>query len=433
MIWARRLVCLFLILYMFTLILDGIEQVPYFYISLILFFILIFSALRSRNSSIWKATLINLAAIVLAIGLAEAYVAGWQGFGLSPKMVLNNILLGPGGSTTKLPYYPFPIDDVRGYAMPKNTRIRSFLTLGREKVYDVIYTSNQYSLRISPHDINQSATLPKDYKNLAFFGCSFTFGVGVNDNETWPYLVEKISGGKYRSYNFALGGYGPHQMLRMLQTGFIDTVNLDKAPAAVIYLALTDHVVRSAGKYNYFTWDINGPKYVLNSSNELEYAGKFNDNPVSKIKFLIFRKLAKSHLLSNSSWIKQLLGWNINRRDEERFISIILQAKKIVTERYGGRFYVILWGYNIWSDETETYKYMVSTLKKHRINVIETKDIFSNHDNIKDRSIYLIKYDEHPNKLANEIMAKYIINYIDNDLGRNHLPAPEALPHTEEK
>jgi hypothetical protein len=143
--------------------------------------------------------------------------------------------------------------------------------------------------------------------------------------------------------------------------------------------------------------------------------------------------MAKSHLIINSYWLKDILDWNINRRDEERFIYIILQSKKIFTERYGGRFYVLLWGYNIWSDETETYKYMLLTLKKYGINVIESKDIFASCDGLKDRDIYLIKHDEHPNKLANEIIANYIINYLDNDLGRDHLPAPEALPHTEDK
>jgi hypothetical protein len=432
MIWARRLIYLFLILFVFVVFLDGIEHVPYFYLSLILFLILIVSAIRSRGSSIWKASLINLAAIVLAIGLAEGYVAGWQGFGFSPKMELNNVLFGPGGSTKRFPYYPFPIDNVRGYSMPKGARIKSIATFSREKVYDVDYTSNQYGLRISPHDINKFADLPKDYQNIACFGCSCTFGIGVNDNEAWPYLIEEQSKGKFRTYNFALGGYGPHQMLRMLQTGFLDTVNMKKKPVAAIYLAITDHIARSACKYNYFIWDINGPRYELNSSDKLEYAGKFNDGLISKIKFWIFRKLAKSYLISNSNWIKNLLGWNISQKDEDRYIHIIMQSKETFTKRYGGRFYVILWGYNIWYENTEMYKYILSTLKKDGIYVIESKDIFAN-DNLKDKDIYLIKHDGHPNKLANEKIAKYMINYIDNDLGRDHLPALEGPPHTEEK
>jgi hypothetical protein len=430
MIWARRLAFLLLILFMTVCILDGIEHVPYFYLSLAFFLILIFIAIRSRSSPIWKVTLVNLAAIVLAIGLAETYVAGWQGFGFSPKMEVNNILLGSGGSSTKLPYYPFPCDDIRGYAMPKGTRIESIATFGHEKVYDVNYTSNRYGLRISPHDVNKFADLPKDYQNIVIFGCSCTFGVGVNDNEAWPYLIEEQSRGKYRTYDFALGGYGPQQMLRMLQTGFIDTVNMKKKPVAAIYLAITDHIARSACKYNYFIWDINGPRYELNSPNKLEYAGKFNDSLTSKIKFWFFRKLAKSYLISNSNWIKNLLGWNINRGDEERYIQIVLQSKEIFTKRYGGKFYVILWGSYIWHENTGMYKYILSTLKKDGINVIESKDIFAN-DNLKDKDIYLVKHDWHPNKLATEKIAKYMIDYMDNDLGRDHQPALEAPPHSE--
>lgn len=415
---TRKLI-IFLVLCFFAGILAFIEDAPYFYLSLTLFFVLIFSAIRSRKSSIWKSILINLAAIVLAIGLVEANLAGKQEFGFSPKIVQNNFLLRPGGSTTELERWT--IDDIRGYALDKNARIRSIETFGREKIYDVMSNTNQYGLRISPHDLHKSATLRKDCKNLVFFGCSCTFGEGVQDNEAWPYLVEEKSKGRYRSYNFAMEGYGPHQMLRMLQTGFIDTVNFDKKPVAAIYLALPQHVIRSSCKYPYFTWDVNGPRYKLNLSDELEYAGKFNNDAISKIKFLIFGQLAKSHLISNSFWIKQLLGWNVNIRDEETFIKIILQAQNIFAQRYGGRFYVIVWANNIWSDESAEYNYIVSELNKYHLNLIETKDIFDSDESHNDKDIYLIKYDEHPNKSAHARIAEYVLNYIDRDLGRYHM------------
>jgi hypothetical protein len=230
--------------------------------------------------------------------------------------------------------------------------------------------------------------------------------------------VEEKSGGKYRSYNFAMEGYGPHQMLRMLETGFIDTVHFDKKPEVAIYLALPQHVIRSACKYPYFTWDVEGPRYALNLSDELEYTGKFNDGMISKIKFLIFEQLAKSHLISNSFWTKQLLGWNVTRRDEETFIKIVVQAQKLFTQRYGGRFYVLLWANNIWVDESDEYKYIVSELKKYQINLIETKDIFAKYKSHKDKDSYLTKYDGHPNKLAHERVAEYILKYLDSDLSK---------------
>jgi hypothetical protein len=446
MIWVRKLVFSFLILCLLAGILAFIERVPYLYISLTICFILLFSAIRSRNSSTWKATLINLAAIFLALGLAEVYLAGWQGLGFAAKLERQDHLLEEGGSTPDIDNW-INNDEVRGYAPAKNARVSSIATLGHEKIYDVIYTTDQYGLRVSPHDLDKSPASANNSENMVFFGCSCTFGEGVQDNETWPYLVEEKSGGKYKSYNFAMEGYGPHQMLRMLETGFIDTVHFDKKPKVAIYLALPQHIIRSACRYPSFIWGVEGPRYALNLSGELEYTGKFNDGTIPKIKFLIFKQLAKSHLIANSFWIKQLLGWNVTQRDEGTFIKIVARAQKLFTQRYGGRFYVLLWANDIWADESDEYKYIVSELKKYHIDLIETKDIFDQYDSPQDKvplSIihalsdksavisrdqleaalavwkdnYLIKYDRHPNKLAHERIAEYILKYLDSDLSK---------------
>jgi hypothetical protein len=307
---------------------------------------------------------------------------------------------------------------VRGYAIEKNSRIRSSETFGNETIYDVIYTTNQYGLRVSPHDLKDSSViLPKDFKNVVFFGCSCTFGEGVQDNETWPYLFEEKSGGKYRSYNLAMEGYGPHQMLRILETGSLDQILVDKQPSIAIYLALPQHVIRSSCKYPYFTWDVNGPRYELNSLNEVEYGGKFNETLLLKIKFMIFQQLAKSHLISESFWIKQLLGWNVIQEDKEIFIKIILKSKEMFCQRYNGKFYVVLWANNIWFEDSDEYKYIVSELKKYPVNLIEIKDIFGKYDTSKDKNIYLIKFDAHPNKLAYQRIAEYMVNYINCSVG----------------
>ena len=52
---------------------------------------------------------------------------------------------------------------------------------------------------------------------INFFGGSQTFGEGLNDDETIPALVQKKTR-VHRVYNYAYRGYGPHQMLRMIET-----------------------------------------------------------------------------------------------------------------------------------------------------------------------------------------------------------------------
>ena len=83
-----------------------------------------------------------------------------------------------------------------------------------------------------------------------FFGDSFTYGEGVNDDETLPYLFEKLSGGRYRAYNLAFHGYGPQQMLRVIETGLLEKMVSDQRPLIVVYEALVQHIERAAGKLN---------------------------------------------------------------------------------------------------------------------------------------------------------------------------------------
>jgi len=42
--------------------------------------------------------------------------------------------------------------------------------------------------------------------NIAVFGCSFTYGWGVEEEESWPYLLGKLFGDKVQLWNFGIPG-----------------------------------------------------------------------------------------------------------------------------------------------------------------------------------------------------------------------------------
>ena len=403
MVWVKRIILLLLVILSFGCILKFVKNVPYFYIFIELFLILMVIAIISKKSSNQKALLINFAAIVLALGLGEAYFAGWQEFGLFQ----NDRKIVQEGTYTLGTF--FKNDQVRGYAIAENAKTSSKLIIGNKVVYDVIYTTNQDGLRISPHDTNlYIRNQKKDFKNVFFFGCSFTLGEGVNDDETLPYLFEEKSAGEYRSYNFGSPGYGPHQMLRILETGLLDSIITDRKPSIAIYQALMEHIPRASGKYPYFLWDVNGPHYELTSSGQVEYAGKFNDSFISKIKYKLYRQLAKSYLLSRNAWMKRLIGWDINKSDIDLFVKIIIKSKQIFTTKYGGDFYVL-----IWSDDSENYKYVTSKLAENNIPFITTDMIFNKYDDPKEK--YRLKLDNHPTELAYERIAQYLLSYLNKE------------------
>ena len=117
----------------------------------------------------------------------------------------------------------------------KNSQVTSKKMIKDGQVfYDVTYTINKYGLRVSPHDLKENITNTYNFKNILFFGGSFTFGEGVNDDENLPWKIEKKSNYKLKSYNFGFHGYGSHQMLRTLELGLIDNiVDLNKSSGSI--------------------------------------------------------------------------------------------------------------------------------------------------------------------------------------------------------
>jgi hypothetical protein len=68
-------------------------------------------------------------------------------------------------------------------------------------------------------------------------GCSFSWGHGIENHETYTALVARRRG--LRAANFAFASYGTVQSLQMLER------NLDLRPRVVVYGVIQDHVKRN--------------------------------------------------------------------------------------------------------------------------------------------------------------------------------------------
>src|SRR5262245_8045495 len=71
-------------------------------------------------------------------------------------------------------------------------------------IYDVVYTTGADHFRAVP-----AADHPE--RCVLLFGDSFTFGEGVNDDETSAAQIIIKSKGKVTAKNFGVAGWGPHQ------------------------------------------------------------------------------------------------------------------------------------------------------------------------------------------------------------------------------
>ncbi len=154
-----------------------------------------------------------------------------------------------------------------GYAPYPNRVVEAWKIVGSDRIYDVTYTIDSHGLRKTP-GITASAAARSAF---LFFGGSFTFGEGLNDDETLPYQFAKELRFTHPVVNFGFSGYGPHQMLRSIELGILNEVVSGPVQAAV-YVALPGHVDRAAGKV---WWDPVGPKYELDFAGDGAVRGSF--------------------------------------------------------------------------------------------------------------------------------------------------------------
>lgn len=381
-----------LIIASFILVLRYVEKAPFFYLGLETFFVLLFISYKSKKHIFLKALSFNLAIVILFLGLAEAYFA-WFSAPITKGEQIE----------TKEEYLQgrdyYVSDAVRGYAAGANVKKRIRKSLGGKLLYDVIYTTNCYGLRVVPHDLTErDEERGKNYENAIFFGDSFTYGEGLNDDETLPYLFEELSRGRYKVYNFGFHGYGPHQMLRIIETGLLEKIVIDQQPMVVIYEALMQHIERVSGK---MIWDAKVPRYKLSLSGMAEYAGTFTDDPSLQ------ENLKHTKNLSNpkSQLLARLTGTNRTQEDTKLFVQIVLQVKNLLEKRHKARFYVVVWPFGDKDDGK-----VIDDLKKSGIDVITVDQIFKEYKDPMEK--YMIEVDNHPTKLANERLAKYLLEYI---------------------
>ena len=163
-------------------------------------------------------------------------------------------------------------DPVLGWSPREGIRTRATKFFHGRSLYDVTYTIDSNGLRISPPAGDDSSA-----GTVLFFGCSFTFGTGLQDDETLPYQVGVQSEGRWRTVNFGVGGYGPHQMLAALESGRVRRV-LDSPPRHAFFVAIASHLVRVGGRSAVFGHG--GPRFRIDPDGIPRLHGHFGDEPI---------------------------------------------------------------------------------------------------------------------------------------------------------
>lgn len=254
-----------------------------------------------------------------------------------------------------------------------------------ELIFNTNYTILPNNYRYTPKFDNYAKM-----KTMNFFGGSFTFGWGLSDKETLPYLTQKYFKNTLIN-NYAINGNGAHQVYKQItdSENLIGDIN--------IFVTFKNHIPRSSCKRDF---TLGSPRYIL-INGKIQRTGWCGLIFSSKYKVLdIFSKIF------NKSEIKKLIDKAIIRKNlfDEKGTNLYLTLIKeinIFLKNMNKEFYV---GYI--SENEEIDNIILEYFKKNNIKYIDLSLDRSNKDN------YILN-DGHPTKIANIKRAKKISNFLN--------------------
>lgn len=282
---------------------------------------------------------------------------------------------------------------VLGFSPKPNTQKKVSKLYKTRTIYDVVYTTEN-GRRITPKGNTDDS--------LVFFGGSYTFGEGVNDEESMPYVVGKQTG--YTIFNFGFSGYGPHQMLAAIENNMVANTVENRPVKHIIYQAMLGHTRRVQGKTLFSNV---GPRYVFGQDNIVVQDGFFNNYKGNWI-------LKKTNNFLKKSKLYMVLRKQIVTSDTDLFLGIVGKTHTLLRQKYpNSTFHVIIWdGHTDNGQRHRKFIAITKSLEKHNIPYHLITEMIPNYE--KHQQKYHIEIDGHPSALAHAEIASYVTNSIVN-------------------
>lgn len=268
--------------------------------------------------------------------------------------------------------------------------IRHTKRFGDKKIFSVVVTHSPIGFRIYP-DIPPR----KSYKShLIFGGCSLTYGEGVSDQKTFPYLFAN----KYPDVNIVnmgIRGAATYEHMYLLEK--IDwTKKIKEEDGIYVFTIFSGHFERVNHDYSFFDWAGNWFPYYDDSGDRPVYKGSIKDN--ARYKFYQFLKKYKL----DYPWLRltALFSSRFDSLFEERFVKQIAFIKSLYLKQFPkGRFVVSFMPDKYVSYTQESTNKMLKLMKeKYDIEFLDHE-----YHEPKEGEIYSFPIDGHPTELSNKV------------------------------
>lgn len=264
-------------------------------------------------------------------------------------------------------------------------RIRKKKKKTGETIFNVVYSTDPYRRRTTiPNNPNDKA--------LLFLGCSYTFGWGVNDDETLPSQLAALMPG-YQVFNYGQGGMGTSNVYQLMLSKDLHKQDVPKK-AAMIYLFLHVHIRRTLGVKSvaesfgqYFPW------YELKDGNPVRM-GQFDDRPRMWPGDQKEMRRAKG--------TRNYYGEYLLQRDARLVGRLIEETKRLFESRFDSLgFFVVLFP----ERQGPLTDAVADHCRKAGIKVLDYRNLLRP---IKDYDDYFIPHDGHPRPITHGRVAKQL-------------------------
>lgn len=255
-----------------------------------------------------------------------------------------------------------------------------------DTIFDVIYSINADGRRVTPERREKADSA------VLLFGCSMTFGNGVDDQDTYAWKLAQALGENFQVINLGVSGYGAHQMLALLESGRLAPIFKQYKHIYAYFLTISDHLNRCTG---FAPWVKRGPRYRLENEHTV-YSGDFADSlQINKIFDKIFLHSALYQSLRS--------GWKIfiSRQALALHTALIADsAQKLAAQQ---TVLTVL----VWPDFPEA----IEKLQARSIPVLALAPAMPDW-NTGSSMRYLFPYDGHPTPLGHEIVARELFKHV---------------------
>ena len=340
-------------------------------------------SLLIRNSSpLLQNILLSVVSVVLVILGVETAV-GWihDAGQKQPTTQTGPQYAGPAYDSS------YAFDEFLGRKPIPNHTFVWAKTLDGKPFIQIPMKVDSFSRRITPF-ADSAQTVRNRY--ALFFGCSFTYGDAVRDNETMPYYFQKDNA-DVQAYNYGFFGYSPRHALARLQHQNV-VQQVAQKDGIGIYTYIEDHVNRAIpsvgwiGMYDGYFPDID--------EKTMQTQGVYRFAHPLKYRFgmMLFKSKVRQHFAMDFPFVYR-------PKDYELTANLIKATEGEYKKQFkNDKFYVILY-----PDALKKDSPMFALLKERGIKVLDYRKLFPY-----PAKQYQLTYDGHPNPEAHRLLMEQL-------------------------